>query len=58
MKLMKCDYDREKHMSIVYQGGGLKYEFIADFAKGLPGYLTYTGIAGGTCDIEIGRAHV
>ncbi len=52
MKLMKCDYDREKHMSIVYQGGGLKYEFIADFAKGLPGYLTYTGIAGGTCDIE------
>ncbi len=50
MKTMKCDYDREKHMSITYEGGGFKYEFIADFAKNLPGYDSYASIAGGFVD--------
>jgi len=52
MKTMKCDYDREKHMKITYEGGGLKYELVPDYAKGLPPYLTYVGIAGGTCDAQ------
>lgn len=50
MKLMKCDYDREKNMSITYEGGGLKYEFIADFAKNLPQHDFYASVAGGFCD--------
>ena len=53
MKTMVCDYDREKHCTITYQGGDLKYEFIADFAKNLPPYLadyTWASCAGGFCD--------
>ena len=50
MKTMHCDYDREKHMSIKYEGGGFKYEFIADFAKNLPKHLLYASVGGGTCD--------
>ncbi|MBQ7281563.1 MAG: hypothetical protein IJR16_02165 [Spirochaetales bacterium] len=50
MKTMKCDYDREKNMTITYEGGGLKYEFIADFAKGLPTNVFYASVAGGFCD--------
>lgn len=50
MKTMKCDYDREKHMSITYEGGGLKYEYIADFAKKLPPHVFYASVAGGFCD--------
>lgn len=50
MKLMHCDYDREKHMSITYSGGDFRYEFNADFAKNLPKHLLYASVAGGTCD--------
>lgn len=50
MKLMKCDYDREKHMSITYKGGEFAYEFIADFAKGLPQHDFYASVAGGFVD--------
>lgn len=50
MKIMKCDYDRETHMSITYQGGDFKYEFVADWAKNLPGYDFYASCAGGFCD--------
>lgn len=55
MKLMKCDYDREKHCSITYEGGGLKYEFVADFAKNLPPYLHWSdsaSVGGGYVDNE------
>ncbi len=55
MKEMKCDFDREKHCSITYEGGGLKYEFIADYAKNLPPYLadyTWASCAGGFVDNE------
>lgn len=53
MKLMHCDYDREKHQKIFYEGGGLKYEFIADFAKNLPPHLRWSdsaSVAGGMVD--------
>ena len=50
MKTMVCDYDREKNMSITYEGGGFKYEFIADFAKNLPASDFYASCAGGFCD--------
>jgi len=55
MKTMSCDYDREKHQHIYYEGGGLKYEFIADFAKGLPPYLEWSdsaSVGGGLVDLE------
>ena len=53
MKEMKCDFDREKHCSITYEGGGLKYEFIADFAKNMPPYLAdyaFANCGGGFVD--------
>lgn len=50
MKIMKCDYDREKHMSITYKGGEFAYEYVADFAKNLPTHDKYASVAGGFCD--------
>lgn len=53
MKLMECDFDREKNCTITYEGGGFKYELDANFAKNLPPYLadyTWASCAGGFVD--------
>lgn len=53
MKQIHCDYDREKHCTITYAGGGLQYEYIADFAKGMPPYLKWSdsaSVGGGYVD--------
>ncbi len=52
MKELHCSKDRETKGSITYKSGPFSYEFIADYPKDMPGYLTYAGIAGGACDAE------
>ena len=52
MKLLHCDSAREADQKTIYQSGIFSYEYIADYAKGLPGNVAKASIAGGCTDPE------
>ncbi len=50
MVVSKCDVNREEKQKTIYMCGDFEYEYIADFAKGLPSDVAKSNVAGGCCD--------
>lgn len=50
MKTQEIGFDRDDHQKTYYTGGDYTYEYIADYAKGIPAAIAGAVVAGGCTD--------